>query len=104
MAANQLPQDPAVSEAFENIHNATVNAANAEHTRLNHQEEKHIAAISTRLTSTLDNLDAAITKKLSEMRQKHVSSPATLFSQSAELKNPSSVEADNSTTPAPSKS
>ncbi|HAG62294.1 MAG: hypothetical protein CMF55_04140 [Legionellales bacterium] len=103
--ANQLPnQDPAVDDAFNSILKATHDAANAEHTRLNYQEEKHIAAISTKLTSTLDNLDAAITKKLSEMHQKHVSSPATLFSQSVELKNTSSVEADNSTTPGPSKS
>ena len=104
MATNQLPQDPAVREAFENILNATDNAANVEHTRLNHQEEKHIVAISSKLTSTLDNFDAAITKKLSEMHKNHISSPATLFSQSTELKKSSSVEADNSTTPGPSKS
>ena len=106
MAANQLPQDPALREAFEKFLNATEDAGNAEHARLDRIAKTHVAANSRELTSTLNIFDAA-TKKLSEiMDQKRVSSPspATLFSQSAEHKNPSSVEANNSTTPGPSNS
>ena len=99
MAANQLPQDPAIREAFKNILNATDNAANVEHTRLNYLENLHRAAKSSELTSTLENLNAVIDKKL----QTPVSSPATLFSQSAGSKNLSS-EANNSSMSRPSNS
>ena len=105
MTANQLPQDPALREAFEKILNATHDAANAEHARLDRIAETHVAANSTELTSTLKIFDAAITKKLREIPQKPVSSPspATLFSQSAGSKNLSS-EANNSSMSRPSNS
>ncbi len=103
MAANQLSQDPAVRKAFEEILNATDDAANVKHAHLDGKEKTHVAEHSTELTSTLNILNAAITNKFSEMHQKNrVFSPATLFSQSAE-QNPSSVEAGKSTTPGPSK-
>ena len=102
--ANRLPnQDPAVPQTFEKILEATHVAADKVHAGLDDRGRVNNAAHSKVLTDVLNNFDAVITKKLSEMHQKHVSSSATLFSQSAELKNPSSVEADNSTSQAPSK-
>ena len=58
MAANQLPQDPALREAFEKFLDATEDAANAEHARLDLIAETHVAANSRKLTSTLKIFDS----------------------------------------------